>query len=342
METPLLSNSSPALLLSALVALCGALFFSFLGLRDIWDIDEGMHAAIAQAMLLSGDWVTPVFNGEPFFDKPALFNWLNAISFSVFGYTELAARLPAAFAGLGCVILTWQMGRRVYDEKTGFLAGLILATSLEFMILSRVVQYDIPFAFFVTLTLFCFVMGIIDNNKRRLYFLGMYAAAALAVLTKGPIGIILPGMTAVIYLVLARRTHLVKELQILPGIVIFMAIVTPWFLMMEQANEGYLEYFVLKQHLGNFLGGEGAMRPRHPEPFYYYMPILLAGILPWSALLPQSIIRGWRSSQDDSNRMSLFLVIWVLAAFVFFSAATSKLSTYLLPQPPHVEVATGR
>ena len=334
METPLLSNSSPALRLSALIALCGALFFSFLGLRDIWDIDEGMHAAIAQTMLLSGDWVTPVFNGEPFFDKPALFNWLNAISFSLFGYTELAARLPAAFAGLGCVILTWQMGRRVYDEKTGFLAGLILATSLEFMILSRVVQYDIPFAFFVTLTLFCFVMGIIDNNKRRLYFLGMYAAAALAVLTKGPIGIILPGMTAVIYLVMARRIHLLKELQILPGIVIFMAIVTPWFLMMEQANEGYLEYFVLKQHLGNFLGGEGAMKPRHPEPFYYYVPILLAGILPWSALLPQSIIRGWRSSHDDSNRVSLFLVIWVLAAFIFFSVATSKLSTYLLPVFP--------
>ena len=89
--------------LSALTALCGTLFFSFLGLRDIWDIDEGMHAAIAQTMLLSGDWVTPVFNGEPFFDKPALFNWLNAISFSLFGFTELAARLPAALSGLGCV-----------------------------------------------------------------------------------------------------------------------------------------------------------------------------------------------------------------------------------------------
>jgi len=334
LETPLFTDSSPSLRLSALIALCGTLFFSFLGLRDIWDIDEGMHAAIAQTMLLSGDWVTPVFNGEPFFDKPALFNWLNAVSFALLGFTEVAARIPAALTGLGCVILTWQMGRHVYDERTGFLAGLILATSLEFMILSRVVQYDIPFTFFVTLTLFCFVMGIIDTNKRRLYFLGMYAAAALAVLTKGPIGIILPGMTVVIYLVLARRVHLLKELQVLPGIVIFMTIVTPWFLMMEQANNGYLEYFVLKQHLGNFLGGEGALKPRHPEPFYYYLPILLAGILPWSALLPQSILRGWRSSHDDSNRMSLFMVIWVLAVFVFFSAATSKLSTYLLPVFP--------
>jgi 4-amino-4-deoxy-L-arabinose transferase-like glycosyltransferase len=99
---------------------------------------------------------------------------------------------------------------------------------------------------------------------------------------------------------------------------------------MERANDGYLEYFILKQHLGNFLGGEGAMKPRHPEPFYYYVPILLAGLLPWSAILPQSITRGW---QRD-NSMSRFLVIWVVATFVFFSAATSKLSTYLLPVFP--------
>ncbi|MCK5669494.1 MAG: glycosyltransferase family 39 protein, partial [Gammaproteobacteria bacterium] len=244
METPLLSNSSPTLRLGSLVAICGMLFFAFLGVRDIWDIDEGMHAAIAQTMLLSGDWVTPIFNGEAFFDKPVLFNWLNAISFKLFGFTEFAARLPAALAGLGSVILAWQLGRQLYGERAGFLAGLILATSLEFMILSRVVQYDIPFTFFVTLTLFCFANGVIDESKRRIYFLGFYAAAALAVLTKGPIGLILPGLVVVIYLISSRRFHLLKEMQIFPGIVIFMTIVTPWFWLMERANDGYLEYFI--------------------------------------------------------------------------------------------------
>ena len=317
------------------------LFFAFLGVRDIWDIDEGMHAAIAQTMLLSGDWVTPVFNGEAFFDKPVLFNWLNAISFWLFGFTEFAARLPAALAGLGSVLLAWQLGRQLYGERAGFLAGLILATSLEFMILSRVVQYDIPFTFFVTLTLFCFASGIIDESKRRFYFLGFYAAAALAVLTKGPIGLILPGMVVIIYLLSSRRLHLLKEMQILPGIVIFTIIMTPWFVLMEQANDGYLEYFIFKQHLGNFLGGEGVMKPRHPEPFYYYVPILLAGFLPWSALLPQSIIRAWRSKSDSASDLSRFLVIWILAMFVFFSAATSKLSTYLLPVFPACSILIG-
>jgi 4-amino-4-deoxy-L-arabinose transferase-like glycosyltransferase len=337
----LFPDSSPALRLGTLITICGVLFFTFLGIRDIWDVDEGEHAAMAQTMLLSGDWITPVFNGIAFFDKPALFNWLNALSFKLFGFTEIAARLPAAFSGLGCVILVWQLGRKLYGERVGFLAGLILATSLEFMILSRVVQYDIPFTFFVTLTLFCFAMGIKDLSRRRFYFFGFYVAAALAVLTKGPIGLILPGMVVATYLVVTRRLHLLKELQILPGIVIFMTIVTPWFVLMEQANHGYLRYFILKQHFGNFFGGEGIMSPRHPEPFYYYVPILLAGLLPWSALLPQSIMRAWQSDHDGSADLLRFLAIWVLATFVFFSAATSKLSTYLLPVFPACAILIG-
>ncbi len=334
METPLLEDSSPALKLSSLIAICGLLFFAFLGIRDLWDIDEGMHAAMAQTMLLSGDWVTPVFNGEAFFDKPALFNWLGAISFKVFGFTEFAARLPAAIAGLGCVILVWQLGRQLYGERAGFLAGLILATSLEFIILSRVVQYDIPFTFFVTLALFCFAKGLLSEGDRRFYFLGMYAATALAVLTKGPLGAVLTGLVIFTYLISTRRLALLKEMQILPGIVVFLIIVTPWFVLMERANDGYLEYFIFKQHFANFLGGDGAMKPRHPEPFYYYLPILLAGLLPWSALLPQSIARGWTVKRQGDGGLSRFLVIWVIATFIFCSAATSKLSTYLLPVFP--------
>ena len=341
MEAALLDSRSPALRLTILVAICGTLFFTFLGVRDLWDIHEGMHAAIAQTMLLSGDWITPVFNGEAFLDKPVLFNWLNAISFQLFGFTEVAARLPAALAGLGCVILTWRLGCTIYGERAGFLAGLILATTIEFMILSRVVQYDIPFTFFVTLSLFCFVHAVMDEDKRRLYFLGFYAAAALAVLTKGPIGLVLPGLVISVYLVSTSRYTLLREMQLLPGIILFFAIVTPWFVLMERANEGYLEYFILNQHLGNFLGGEGAMMPRHPEPFYYYVPVLLAGLLPWSALLPQSLVRAWRSNQVGPDSMSHFLVIWVLAMFIVCSAAVSKLSTYLLPVFPACALLIG-
>ena len=335
-------QKTPLIHLSVLVTTCLALFFSFLGLRDIWDIDEGMHAAIAQTMVLSGDWVTPIFNGEPFFDKPALFNWLNAISFLFFGFTETAARLPAATAGLGCVLLTWQLGRKLYGEWTGFLSGLILATSLEFTILSRVVQYDISFTFFTTLALFFLASGVFDQRQRSKYFLGFYVAASLATLTKGPIGLLLPGLAVGLFVIVTRRTELLRQMRILPGAVIFLAIVSPWFIMMEQANNGYLDYFIVKQHFGNFFGGEGALKPRHPEPFYYYLPVLLAGLLPWSAMLPQSMMRGLRADRDHAQGVSLFLVLWILAIFLFFSAATSKLSTYLLPVFPAAALLMAR
>ena len=325
-----------------LIGVAGCLFFSFLGLRDIWDIDEGMHAAMAQTMVLSGDWITPYIDGEAFFDKPVLFNWLNAIAFVLFGFTETAARLPAAITGLGCVILTWQLARKLYGDRVGFLSGLVLATSLEFLILSRVVQYDIPFTFFTTLALWSFANAVIDEKRRRGYFLLFYAGAALAVLTKGPLGLFLPGMVIGVYLLATRQLKLISQMQIIPGILIFFAIVTPWFVMMERANEGYLNYFIVKQHFGNFLGGEGVMKPRHPEPFYYYIPVLLAGVLPWSALLPQSIVRAYKSDRMADHGMSLFFVIWIISMLAFFSAATSKLSTYMLPLFPAIAILIGR
>ena len=325
-----------------LIGVAGCLFFSFLGLRDIWDIDEGMHAAMAQTMVLSGDWITPYIDGEPFFDKPVLFNWLNAIAFVLFGFTETAARLPAAITGLGCVILTWQLARKLYGDRVGFLSGLVLATSLEFLILSRVVQYDIPFTFFTTLALWSFANAVIDEKRRRGYFLLFYVGAALAVLTKGPLGLFLPGMVIGFYLLATRQLKLISQMQIIPGILIFFAIVAPWFVMMERANEGYLNYFIVKQHFGNFLGGEGTMKPRHPEPFYYYIPVLLAGLLPWSALLPQSIVRAYKSDRMADHGMSLFFVIWIISMLAFFSTATSKLSTYMLPLFPAIAILIGR
>lgn len=318
------------------------MFFGFLGVRDIWDIDEGMHAAIAQTMVLSGDWVTPMFNGEAFFDKPPLFNWLTAISFLIFGFTEFAARLPAALSGLGCVLLTWQLGKKIYGDLAGFLSGLVLVTSLGFIIMSRVVQYDIPFTFFTTLSLFCFASGVIDARFRRRYFLIFYAAVGLAILTKGLLGLILPGIVIGLYLLLTRRIGLLREMQILPGILIMFAIVTPWFVLMERANKGYLEYFIITQHFGNFIGGEGMITARHVEPFYYYIHVLIGGLLLWSAVLPQAVFRAWRFDRDQALGLSLFLIIWVVGIFVFFSAATSKLSTYLLPLFPAVALLIGR
>ena len=166
-------------LIIILMMLCLSLFFFRLGTRPLWDIDEGMHAAISKAMVLSGDWVTPQYNGKNFYDKPPLFNWLAAFSFLVFGFTEFAARLPAALLGSGCVMTTYLLGRRMFNLQVAFLSAVVLATSAEYIILSRVVVHDISLVFCDTLALTLFFLGYQNARHRKRNFLLGYAALKL-------------------------------------------------------------------------------------------------------------------------------------------------------------------
>jgi 4-amino-4-deoxy-L-arabinose transferase-like glycosyltransferase len=174
--------------------LCIVLFFFRLGSHALWDRDEGLQASTSKDMILNSNWITPTYNGENFYDKPALFNWFVAISFLIFGFTEFAARLPAAIFGWGGVIVTYYLGRKMFNAKTGFLSAVILATSAEYIVLSRVVVHDISLTFFTTLALAFFYIGYQNENKRRLKFLLGYAALGLAALAKGPVGLLLPVM----------------------------------------------------------------------------------------------------------------------------------------------------
>jgi len=322
-----------------LTVLCASLYFFDLGGRDLWDIDEGMHAVIAKNMLLTGDWVTPIFNGEAFLDKPPLFNWLTALSFLVFGTTEFAARLPAALAGLGTVLVTYGLARRLYGKATGFIAGIVLATSLEMIIVSRIVQYDAPFIFFSTLAMYFYVRSTEDAENSRASVLLFYGAAGLAALTKGPIGLFIPLVVIGAHSLITRRRRYISQFVSPLGLLTFAAVVVPWYVLMERANPGYLYYFAVHQHFANLIGGSGIMQPRHAEPFYYFVPVLFAGLLPWSLLLPQAIARAMTK---DRSAEALFLVCWVACIFLGFSIAASKLSTYILPMFPGAAILVAR
>jgi 4-amino-4-deoxy-L-arabinose transferase-like glycosyltransferase len=319
--------------------LCIILFLVGLGSRPLWNIDEGMHAATAKEMVLTGDWITPTFNGEKFEDKPAFFNWLTALSFILLGFTEFAARLPAAVMGIGSVALTYLLGRRLGGPILGFLGGTILATSPMFVTLSRVVVHDIVLVFFITLALFFFYTAYSQERHRRKCMLWFYLALALAVLTKGPVGLVLPGLTIGLFLIMKRELSFLKEMRIGWGLLIFFLIAAPWYIAMSLRDPEYLRHFFIQQNVMNFISSEAA---RHPEPVYYYVPLLFGGFFPWSVLLPIAIVVPFWNGLKNVDDGSLYLVLWFASVFLFFSAASSKLGPYILPVFPAVSLLVGR
>ncbi|CAB1062645.1 hypothetical protein D1BOALGB6SA_7425 [Olavius sp. associated proteobacterium Delta 1] len=326
-----------SVLIFTLIAICLILFFFNLGDRALWDIDEGMHAATSKDMVLSGDWLTPQYNGDKFYDKPPLHNWLVAISFMIFGFTEFAARLPAALMGLGCVMVTYMMGRQIFGPAAAFLSAVVLATSAEYFILSRVVVHDISLAFFITLALALFYLGYNDEKHRRPLFLLGYAALGFSVLAKGPVGVLLPVMIIGLFLIFNRQLSFLKEMQVGWGVLIFLAVAAPWYILISLKDPDYVSYFFIKQNLGNFFSGE----VRHPEPIYYYIPLLMGGMFPWSTFLPLALFHGFRARGTTYNAGTLFALIWFAAIFIFFSMASSKLGTYILPLFPSAAILVG-
>ncbi len=229
-----------------LLCVCLILFFFRLGTRPLWDRAEGKHAVTSKEMVLSGDWITTTFNGENFYDKPILFNWLAALSFLVFGFTEFAARLPAAILGFGCVVVTYLLGRRMFGPTAGFLGGMILATSVLFITLSRSVVHDISLVFFVTLGLYFFYLGYTSDQRRRIYFLLFDGCLGFAVLAKGPIGVLLPGLIIGLLLILKGQLRFLKEMEMGWGLLIFLMIAAPWYVLISLNNSDYAGYFLLK------------------------------------------------------------------------------------------------
>ena len=320
-----------------LIAICVFLFLFGLGSRALWDVDESKHSAAAKHVVESGDWVTPVYNGKAFFDKPMFFTWMVALSFSVLGFTEFAARLPAALLGLGGVLVTTGLARRMFGARAGFSSGLILASSLLFLVMARTIVHDSALAFFTTLALTLFYLAVVQPQRGAVLFLLFYFALSGAVLAKGPLGVVLPGLVIVPFLLLTRRWQLIREMRIGWGVVILLAVAGPWYLLMNLRNEGYLWYFLIEKNFGSFVSAEST----HPAPFHFYIPILLGALLPWTAFLPAAIWRALRRIGGEKGETFLFLLLWMAGMFLFFSAATSKLASYLLPLMPAAAILIG-
>ncbi|MBW7996027.1 MAG: glycosyltransferase family 39 protein [Candidatus Glassbacteria bacterium] len=331
----------------ALLLLCAALYVPNLGGYLLFDVDEPRYAETARVMVETGEWVVPYFNGEYRFEKPVLTYWLIGASYKLFGVGEFGARLPSALAAAGTVLLTCLAAGRLFSSGTGLAAGAILAVCLQFVGLGRMALTDMHLAFFITATLATFVIGIghPERNRRRLWLLGTWFASALAVLTKGPVGLVLPGAVALAYIALSG--DIITKLRNVPwltGFALFCLTTLPWYAAVTLRSDfEFFRTFIIRHNLQRF-AGEVAAGGQHVEPFYYYVPVVLLGVLPWTFFLAQAVIVPMRETAVSlvrSRRVSdprLFPLLWALGVIGFFSIARAKLPTYVTPAYPALAI----
>ena len=318
----------PALLL--LCVLAGCLFFLGLGSLPLLEPDEGRNAEVAREMLASGDWITPHYDGLPYLDKPAFFFWLAASTFKVAGVHEWSARLPSAVMGLGLLLLSWFLARRMFDARTALRAGMVIATAPLVVLFSRLVIFDMTLACLVTLAMVSFWLAEAAEFRRRGPVILLFLAMGLGAITKGPVAFLLPLLSIVAYQALRGK---LRELQRLPwalGSAVFLAAALPWFISISTRYPDFPRYAFLQESLARFSGGFGH---RRGSPFYY-LPVYLAGFFPWSIFLlwaGWSRLKRWKELRLEENRPTLYLLTWGLLTFVFFSISGSKLPGYFLP-----------
>ena len=320
------------------IAVVVALFYQ-LGGAALFEPDEGRNAEKAREILVLGDWVTPHENFHPVLDKPIFFYWLIAIAYKLVGVSEWAARLPSALAALGCLALVYYFTLVQWGRWAALWSALILLTSVEFFLLARIVIFDMTLSFFLTLSLCAFYEATHAENamRRRSWRLLMYLALALATLIKGLIGIVVPGMVIFCYLLLTHQRALLRRIQLMSGALIFLAIVLPWYVLAERENPGYLRYFFWAEHFGRFVADE----LDRGEPWYYFIGVCLVGFLPWTLLLPLVGKFAWTITTKKFDDKAVFLLLWAVVPFVFFSASKSKLPHYILPIFPPLAMLTA-
>ena len=310
-------------------------------LRPLAVPDEGRYGEIGRWMLQSGDWLTPRLNGIPFFHKPPYLYWLEAMSLATFGVNALALRLvPALHAGLMLVVL-YLAARTISTEQIARRAALMLGTSLTFLVGGQYVNHDMAVATWIGVAIWCFAFAFMAGNKpdARLARLG-FAACALGMLSKGLIGIALPGLVLFIWLLWTRQFKKVLSLPWLSGLALFALIALPWFVIAQQKYPQLFDYMFIGQQFNRYT----AATYNNPQPWWFYLLALVLLFFPWVffALNQVRRIRPVRSLAEPASALPISLDkmwwrlcwAWIVVILVFFSIPNSKLVGYMLPVMP--------
>jgi 4-amino-4-deoxy-L-arabinose transferase-like glycosyltransferase len=319
----------------ALLIVFALIWFSNLEYRRLIHPDEGRYAEIPREMVVTGDWVTPRLNGIKYFEKPALQYWLTAAAYEAFGIHPWTARLWPALSGFLGVLFVGYVGLRLGGPTLGLYASAVLGGCAWYVLNTHVLTLDAGLTFWMSCGLGALLIAQradASPGETRAWMLVAWASLALAVLSKGLIGIVLPGGALVLYTLLTRDWVLWRRLHLVPGIALFLAIAAPWFVVVSLRNSEFFNFFFIHEHFARFLTNE-----HHREgAWWYFIPIFLVGLLPWVAVFGWTVRRMWSDAVADRNGFcwQRLALVWAAFIFVFFSMSGSKLPSYILPMFP--------
>ncbi|MFN7527462.1 MAG: ArnT family glycosyltransferase [Dolichospermum sp.] len=332
-----------------------------LGNVGLIDETEPLFAEASRQMLLTGDWITPFFNGETRFDKPALIYWCQAIAYSIMGVNEWAARTPSALAAMGVIALAfytvqWYFTKKDELEKvtnlprrylTAALAAALMALNPEMIVWGRTGVSDMLLTGCIGSTLLCFFLGYAQNNRvivianwqfPNQWYLASYVLIAGAILTKGPVGIVLPGLIMIAFaLYVGKFWQIWREMRPILGMVIVLVLSLPWYILVTWRNGwNFINAFFVYHNIERFTEVVNG----HSAPWYFYFLVVLLGFAPYAVYIPESLVRLklWQRSywlqKERSQHLGLFVSLWFLGVFGFFTISVTKLPSYVLPLMP--------
>lgn len=343
--SPAVASPLPALTRRGVVVLLlvfTAIWFSNLDYRRLVHPDEGRYAEIPREMVASGDWITPRLNGVKYFEKPVLQYWITAAAYSIFGIHHWTARVWPALSGFLGVLFIGYVGLRLGGPLLGLYSAAVLGGCAWYVLNTHILTLDAGVTFWMSVGLGSLFIAQRDDAtpaEERGWMLAAWSALALAVLSKGLIGVALPGGAMVIYTLLRRDWSLWRRLHLIGGSLVFLAIAAPWFVAVSLRNGEFFDFFFIREHFTRFLTNEA-----HREgAWWYFIPILLAGILPWLTVFVWTARRMWTDVPVGRNGFSWqrFAVVWSAFIFVFFSVSGSKLPSYILPMFPALALILG-
>lgn len=328
-----------------LTLIFGILFGAMLGSYPLHSPDSARYAEIPREMIETGDYVTPHLDYIKYFEKPPLFYWMQAGTMKVFGINQLAANLTnAVMALLGC-LLVYFGARKLFDRLTGILSSLILATSFLYFSMERIITLDMTLTILISACLLCFLLANqtppASQSKKKNFLRAMYIFAALAVMTKGLVGVVLPGLIIITWIAIFKDWRSLKQYLLPSGIVLFLLIALPWHLLVQIRNPEFFRFYFIGEHFLRYL----TPYAERGQSWWFFPVLLIVGFLPWTAFLPQTVQSNlpfkWNNAGESRQKTTIFFAIWIVIIFAFYSFSNSKLPPYILPIFPPLAMLTG-